>query len=284
VAGLALIAAFGAPATAIAREGWTPGLARTLPANLCLGLVFGALVGALFLAVLLVVIVWGHEPLAGAGIVSVLPAATFAVQPLERRLDGIAAVIGGAVLLALGLTALALLPASSAAYLCPALLLCGAGLGLAVPPLSARSLDATAGITRSGTLTVGVRHLGLVAALVPVALVLASTLPSAGDRAELKATQVILDAPIGLDQKIPLAFDLSKAFERARQGEIPDLAEPFNSRGARSDEQLAAVRDDLTGSIKAILTRAFRPAFFVCAGLAAAAALAALALRRTAVE
>ena len=42
-------------------EGWTRSLRRTLPANACLGLLFGALVGALFLAVLLVISVWDHS-------------------------------------------------------------------------------------------------------------------------------------------------------------------------------------------------------------------------------
>jgi MFS family permease len=280
VAALALVAAAGSNVAALGREGWTERLTRTLPANVCLGLVFGSLVGALFLAVLLVITVWGNEPIAGAGIVSVLPAAAVAVRPLERRLDGLAAAVGGAALLALGLAALALLPAASAAYACPALALCGAGLGLALPPLSGRSLDANAGLTRAATVTVGVRHLGLVIALASVAALLASTLPAAGGRAELKATAVILDAPIGLEKKGPIAVELSRAFHRRQAGEIPDLAAPFNRHGARSDPELAAVRDSLTGTIKATLTRAFRPAFWLCAALAGLAAVTAAVLRR----
>jgi MFS family permease len=280
VAALALAAAARSHVRAVAGEGWTGRLARTVPANLCLALVFGALVGALFLAVLMVITVWGHSPIVGAGIVSVLPAAALAVRPLERLLTPLRAACGGAALLAAGLAALALLPAVSVAYAGPALALCGAGIGLAGPPLSARALDLEAGLARSATLTVGIRHLGLVAALAAVAPLLASTLPGAGDRAELKATAEILDSPIGLTQKVPIALDLNRAFDRARQGELPDLAEPFDSRGARTDERLAAVRDDLQTSIRATLTRAFRPAYALCAGLAAAAAIAGLALRR----
>ena len=66
-----------------AEEGWSPSLKRTLPANACLGLVFGALVGALFLAVLLVISVWDYSPIAGAGIVSALPLAALPVRPLR---------------------------------------------------------------------------------------------------------------------------------------------------------------------------------------------------------
>ena len=66
-----------------AEEGWSRSLTRTLPANACLGLLFGALVGALFLAVLLVISVWDYSPIAGAGIVSALPVAALAMRPLR---------------------------------------------------------------------------------------------------------------------------------------------------------------------------------------------------------
>jgi len=59
-----------------------------------------------------------------------------------------------------------------------ALALCGFGLGLAVPILSDLSLDLGAGLTRSGTLSIGVRHLGLVLALALIAPLLASELPA----------------------------------------------------------------------------------------------------------
>ena len=120
-----------------------------------------------------------------------------------------------------------------------ALALCGAGLGLAVPVLSDAALDPGAGLTRSGTLTIGVRHLGLVAAIASIAPLLASDLPQLGDRAELKATAVLLDAPIGITDKVPIALDLRSAFNKAQDGEIPDLAEPFDKRGARTDSKLA---------------------------------------------
>src|SRR4029450_679643 len=125
--------------------------ARSLPANICLGFVFGALVGVLFLSVLLVISVWGQSPITGAAIVSVLPAATLAVRPLARRLPGTMAVQGGAALLVGGLLGLALLPSTNVGFMVWALGLCGAGLGLAVPVLSNAALDQSAGLTRSGT-------------------------------------------------------------------------------------------------------------------------------------
>jgi MFS transporter len=278
VAALGLVGLVRARTDADAEEGWSSSLKRTLPANACLGLLFGALVGALFLAVLLVISVWDYSPIAGAGIVSALPLAALLVRPL--RLSGPIAVCGGAALLAIGLVGLALLPSASVGFMIWSLALCGAGLGLAVPVLSNAALDQGAGLTRSGTLTVGARHVGLVLALALIAPLLASKVPDAGDKALLRGTAVLLDAPIGLDKKVPVALDLRKAFAKAQEGETPDLKEPFNAHGAQSDSALAAVRDDLFGAIAATITRATRSAFFLCAGFAAAALLVAAAYRR----
>ena len=280
VAALGLVGVVRAHAHVEAEEGWRPSLSRTLPANVCLGLLFGALVGALFLAVLLVISVWGYSPIGGALVVSALPFAALVARPLERRLEPHLAVAGGAALLALGLVGLALLPKASAALAIWALLLCGAGLGLAVPVLSNATLLPGAGLTRSGTLTVGARHLGLVLALALIAPLLASQVPSAGDKALLRGTAVLLDAPIGLDKKIPVAVDLRHVFAQAQAGQTPDLAEPFDKNGARHDSALAAVRDDLKAAIEATITRASRPAFFLCAGLAALALLVTAVFRR----
>src|SRR5207244_2570471 len=89
--GAALVLARSRP-MARAEEGLDGSFRRTLPANACLGLLFGALVGALFLAVLLVISVWSYWPIGGALIVSALPAAALAASPLEARLPGIVAV------------------------------------------------------------------------------------------------------------------------------------------------------------------------------------------------
>jgi hypothetical protein len=279
IAAGALLAVRAAPEAELA-EGWRPKLRETIPANACIGLLFGALAGVLFLAVLLVIVVWGYSPIGGAAIVSVLPVATLAARPLERRLTPLYAVCGGALLLALGLVALALLPSSTAGYVVAALLFCGAGLGLSVPFLSRAALDTGPDLPRTGTLTIGVRHLGLVLALGLIAPLLASSVPSAGHRAERRATSVLLDAPISLRTKLPIAYDLVRLFKQAQEGEVPDLAEPFNAHGAGDDETLASVRDELVGTIEETITRCFRPAFLLSALFAALAIPVALLFRR----
>jgi hypothetical protein len=113
---------------------------------------------------------------------------------------------------------------------------------------------------------------------------LASKVPAAGDRALLKGTAVLLDAPVGLDKKVPVALDLRDAFARAQAGETPHLAEPFDAHGARHDSALASARDRLLGTIEATITRATRSAFFVCAAFAALALLVAAWFRRAVVR
>jgi hypothetical protein len=183
-------------------------------------------------------------------------------------------------LLALGLTALALLPASSPAYATPALALCGAGLGLALPTLTRASVARGPALAWSSTLSVAARHAGLVLALVLVAPLLGYELDRGGDRATVNATAVILDAPLPLTKKVPIALSLRDAFEQTPNGEIPDLATPFEKHGAGSDEQVAAVRDDLLDTIRAALTRSFRTSFGLAALLGLLAAVPWLLRRR----
>jgi MFS family permease len=254
------------------------------PLGSALALVFtyAALVGALFLAVLLIVTVWDYGPLAGAGIVSALPVAALCARPLSARLSGLADIVGGSALLAAGLAALALLPASDPAYAVPALALAGVGLGLALPPLTRASLARQGDLMRSGTTSVGVRHVGLVVGLIAVAPLLASELTDAEEAATLNATAVILDAELPLTTKVPITLDLYREFQRAPQGEIPNLSRPFDENDSEGDPDVAAARDDLLESVQAVLTRAFRSSFVLSALFAVLAGLAGLVFGRRA--
>jgi predicted MFS family arabinose efflux permease len=256
------------------------GRGHAYAADAGIGLVFGALVGALFLSVLLVITVWSVEPVLGAVVVSALPAATLAVRPLRARLETREASIGGALLLAGGLIALALLPRISELLVAVALAFCGAGLGLAVPALTSVALDPDGRATRSGLITVGARHAGLVLALALVAPLLSGTLENSSDKALLAGAQVVLEGDIPLQQKVPIAFDLRKKLEEAKRGEVPDLAEPFDKRGAATDGRLRSLRDSLVTRLESVVTRGFRSSFFLSALLAMLAVVPASRLRR----
>jgi len=278
VAALALLAAIGPDVPVLLEEGWTAALRRTMPGNLGLALVSGALVGTLFLGVLLVIDVFGNPPLGGALIVSVIPAAALLSRPLAAELSSGVAVVAGALLLSAGLVGLALLPSSALGYAVASFALCGFGLGLSVPGLTHAALDAHGGIGRAGggmgrvaTLTVGVRHVGLVVALVVVAPVLARDLQGAAEVAKLNGAAVVIDGRIPATTKIPLALDIRDAIDRAPRGEVPDLVAPFEASGAGADPEVRAVRDDLLAAVEIALTRGFRTAFLFCAALAALA-------------
>jgi MFS family permease len=245
-----------------------------LGSALALALTYAALVGALFLSVLLIVTAWDYGPLAGAGIVSVLPLAALAARPLSATLSGFADVVGGSALLAAGLVALALLPASDPVYAVPALALAGVGLGLVLPPLTRASLAREGELTRSGATSVGVRHVGLVVGLLAVAPLLSSELDKAEETAILNATAVGLDAQLPLTSKIPITLDVYREFQRVPEGEIPDLARPFEENGAANDEDVAAARDSLLESVQAVLTRALRSSFLLTALFAVLAGVA----------
>ena len=280
VAGAALLATFGAHVAAILREGWRPSLWRTVPGNVALALLSGALVGTLFLGVLLVIDVFGLTPIQGAAVVSAIPAATLLARPIAAQLPAALAIASGAVLLAAGLIGLAFLPSSDLAYTLASFSLCGFGLGLAVPGLTHAVLGGEGGIAPKTTLTVGVRHLGLVLALAIGAPLLAGDLLAGADVAKLNATAVIIDGEIPGTTKIPLALDIRDELERAPKGEIPDFAAAFEEAGAGTDDAVQQVHDDLVETIERAVTRTFRPSFLFCALLASLGLVPILVFRR----
>lgn len=251
----------------------------TRTANAGLAFVFGALVGALFLSVLLVITVWERRPIAGALIVSAIPAAAFLVAPLARRLGRRESVSAGAVLLALGLVGLALLPTISNTMVTIALAFCGFGLGLAVPVLTADSIDPDRAPLRSGTITVGWRHLGLVASVALIAPLLTHDLDANEHPATLAGVRVVMDANIDLTKKVPIALDMRDDFESAQRGEIPNLAKPFDDRGARHDANLRHARDQLLDTLRGVVTTSFRSSFLLSALFALLALIPARRLR-----
>jgi hypothetical protein len=274
VAVAALAATLAPSVLAIAPERRSPVSSRvSRRANIGLIFTFGGLVGALFLAVIMVVTVWDLGPLVGAGVVSALPLAAIAVRPVSARVPATLAMVAGTGLLVAGLAGLALLPAAGTGWAVGALAVCGAGFGLAVPSLTAESVADMNAPAGSGTISVGARHVGLVIGLVVIAPLLATGLARGGEQATLDATAVILDAPLPLQEKLPLAQGLAAEFERTPDGAVPDLAGVFDANGAGDDPALAAVSDDLTGAIRDALTGAFRDSYAAAAGIALVALL-----------
>ena len=149
-----------------------------------------------------------------------------------------------------GLAALALLPSASRGLAAAGLALCGAGLGLAVPVLTGRAVQPDDGLVHDGTITIGARHAGLVVALALVAPLLSHSLEEGRTNAILGATKVALDSDAPIRQKVPIALDLRDALQATPKGELPDIAEPFDRRGAAHDDRLRRVRDSLVSTLE----------------------------------
>ncbi len=134
-------------------------------ANLALTLLSAGLIGALFLSTLLLINVWGLDPIAAAAVLLVLPLMTAVTGRFGRRLNPTLAAGGGTIAVAVGVVILAL-PTSRSVIVCVvALALSGAGLGVAFAALTEDALST--GPTMLGRVanTIASRDLGLVIGL-----------------------------------------------------------------------------------------------------------------------
>jgi predicted MFS family arabinose efflux permease len=250
----------------------------SVTANVALGLVFAALTGALFLVVVLLVEVWRLSPLEAAAAVTALPVGTLGGARLARG-AGWGEAAAGALLLALGLLGLALLPSSSVTLVVASLLLCGVGLGLALPLATTASLQTGGPIVTAAARSVGARHAGLVLALVLIAPVLASEVETGGERAALAGAAAVLDAPVGVADKVSLALALDDEIGKTPKGALPDVSAAFGERHGSAEERL---RDGLVDVLEATLTRSFRSSFGLTALFALLATVPLALLRRRA--
>ena len=105
-----------------------------LLADLALALLSAALTAALFLLVLLLVNGWSRSPAVAAVAVTAVPVAALAAGPVFRgvRAGTRSEAVAGSVLIAGGLTGLALLPGAELVWTLAPQVLIGLGLGLSV--------------------------------------------------------------------------------------------------------------------------------------------------------
>ncbi|MET0907944.1 MAG: MFS transporter [Ilumatobacteraceae bacterium] len=249
-------------------------------ANAGFALVFAALVAALFLGVLMAIEVWRYSPAQSALLVSALPLGMI-LGRLVRHAPAPVAAVGGALLLALGLTGLAVVPGAAPLVAALSFAICGVGFDLVHEVLDASAVPPEAPPVRAGAVTVSARHAGLVLGLALIAPVLSTSLVAGIERATLGATQTMLLTDLQLSDKIPVTWALREAIDAAPRGQVPDLAAEFDARGAEDGNAMARARDDLMDTVTDAVTRSFRPAFAIAAVLAALAALpAAIVARR----
>jgi MFS family permease len=243
-----------------------------LSANAALFFLSGGLVAALFLLVLLLVSGWRMSPAAAGLVVTVLPLAAIAAGRVPSGWAGPGIrIASGVVLVAGGLTALALLPRAGWAWTIAPQLLMGAGIGLALAALTERAVAGRAEQIVHGGWTLAARHAGVVLGLLLLAPVLTSALEHSRDEAVRAGAAAVLDSRIPPLDKLRVAQDVLDEVDKAeKRGELPDVAVALADRPDNDDYR------SLIGAMQDQLDRAVTDAFSTPFLLAAALALAAL--------
>jgi predicted MFS family arabinose efflux permease len=250
-------------------------------ADLALALLSAALTAALFLLVLLLVDGWDRSPAVAAVAVTAVPVAALAAGPVFRglRAGTRSEAVAGSVLIAGGLTGLALLPGADLLWTLAPQLLIGLGLGLSVDSLTTAALRDRNPRALHGGWTIASRHAGVVVGLAILTPIFTADLRHAETPAKEAIASLVLDAPLPASTKIDLAERLGTGLV-AQRGRVPDLRPAFKSLRVpvRQAPEAAALERALEDQLRRAATEAFRTAFLVAAGLALLALAPALVL------
>ncbi len=228
-------------------------------------LVASALTAALFLLVILLVDGWRMEPAVAGLIVTAIPAGAVA----GRRIHGSPA--AGALAIAGGLGALALVPHAGAGWTIAPQLLIGAGIGLTVGPLTMQIIAGPGSHVAAGGFALGSRHAGVVLGLVLLAPLFTADLTRQRDDALAAGAAIVLDAKLPVGGKLQLVRDVMKTVDTA-DARLPDIGPAFASR---SGGEWAAVHAALDDELQRAATHAFSRSFGLAALLALIGALIA---------
>lgn len=249
--------------------------------ELALALLSAGLTGALFLLVILLTEGWGLSPLAAGATVSTIPLAALGARYLLRHAGPQrSAALAGAIAVAGGLGALAVLPGASFALTLQPQVMIGAGLALALPVLT---LAAVGGRDPRGTRaasSIAARHAGIVVGILVLAPVLANRLEVEREAAQSSSTALLLDAPLSPETKISLAQAIGNEIETSN-GKLPKLAPAFGSvaPAAGTEASYEQLQDGMEDQVHRAATAAFSVPFLVAAMLALLAVLPTALLR-----
>jgi predicted MFS family arabinose efflux permease len=253
-----------------------------LLANLALALLSAALTAALFLLVLLLVDGWRTTPAVAALAVTAVPVAALTAGPVFRglRAGTRSEAVAGSVLIAGGLTGLALLPHAEIVWTLAPQVLIGLGLGLSIDSLTAAALRDRIPLALHGGWTIAARHTGVVVGLAILTPIFTADLRHAVTPAKEAVASLVIDAPLPVSTKLDLANRLGRRLV-AERGRVPDLRPAFSTLRvpAAQAAPAQALEVALEDQLKRAATQAFRTAFLVAAGLALLALGPALALR-----
>ena len=205
-------------------------------ANLALALLSAALTAALFLLVLLLVDGWDHSPARGGGCRHRGAGGGPGGRPGVPRVRAgtRSEAIAGSVLIAGGLTGLALLPGAKLAWTLAPQVLIGLGLGLSVDSLTTAALRDRVPRALHGGWTIAARHAGVVLGLAILTPIFTADLRHAETPAEEAIASLVLDAPLPVSTKLDLAENLGRRLVSER-GRVPDLRPAFRDLARAGD-------------------------------------------------
>jgi Major Facilitator Superfamily len=232
-----------------------------LTANAGLALLSAGLIGALFLVVLVLIDVWLVRPIAAAGVVSTIPIMTAIAQRAAGGRSPVVLSAVGAVLVAAGLIGLSLLTHRELGGVILALVLIGAGLGLAFPPLTAAALHSAGPAAGRAAKTVAARDAGLIVGLLILTPIFVNQLNNAPDQALPAGTEAVLSAPVPVGIKSSLARGLLADYKKTPQGELPDFGPTFARASTHATGSQRAALRSLHGQLDSIIQRATTQAF-----------------------
>jgi predicted MFS family arabinose efflux permease len=273
VSALAVLAALTSPACRVAAQAprWE---ARHLRPAAGLALLSAALTAVLFLLVLLLVAGFAIAPLQAALVVTVTPVA--AVAGALVRGDARWRAAAGAALVGGGTLALGFLPGDRLAWTVPAQVLAGLGLGMALTAIAGPLLPERT--VADAARLLAVRHLGIGAAFVLLAPLVANDLEQATERAQLRGVALVLDAPLDPLDKLQLAPALLGAVEGDRPRAGLEEATARERRAFEGEDR--ATFDAIARRADEVLVHgvgeAFQSAFLITGGLGLLAALVLL--------
>jgi MFS family permease len=244
-----------------------------LAANVSLALLSAALTAALFLVVLLLINGWGHTPLAAAAVVTVMPLAAFATYRLVPANAPSARIraICGAILIAGGLAALALLPAAAWGWLVLPQVAIGVGFALSLGALTQDALAGRSPLAIHGGWTLAARHAGVCLGLLILTPIFTGDLVDQQNAAELAGTRLILDSSLSLSQKVSLGSAIVAQVSSASVTRPPNLHPAFQQAG--DSPEVHRLEASIQDQIERAVTHAFSSSFLVASLLALLAAL-----------
>jgi hypothetical protein len=209
--------------------------------------------------------------------VSAIPISTAAAERLVRGRSAVLLGGAGALLLAGGLIILALITHREVGVVVVALVLCGSGLGLAYPGLTAAALESGGSTISRAAKTVAARDLGLVIGLLVLTPVFVTRL-NAVINSQVpvnEAKAAVLGAPLSAPTKLALGERLLVALSAAGTTNLPNVDPAFAQTAATASpsDRIALTRvkarvDAIIAQTQVTLTHAFRRPFAYAAGFA----------------